>query len=307
LADPFFQPLAGHFGVLADIGWAQNTYDFEIPMGAGAWGGFSGAWDASEFFGKADLSVGITDDIAIIGGLKYGNSKYQMDWNPVTYNATYYPATTDKDKDSGIQSWGLGGQWKFWDDDEWISHIGAYYQNSDAADTITPEVRVGYKLDGGSKIYGLARASFISWADSAYGNAITNDDGQVAFITFERDVSTSVYFEGAIGWFHKFNDQWSMNAEGLLGHYGWHTQFMPKLAFYWQPSDHFALGVYGKTSLWDNANSYEDAYLYSWGPYDLDGVDGISSWEISDPACKGRVEMNKFKDTQIGINLMLYF
>ena len=104
----FFQPAAGHVGSLTDIGYAQNTYDFEVVAGTYHWGGVAGDWKASEIFAKEDLSIGLTDDFALMGMLKYAKTNYEMNWEPYTYNAVAYPASTDSMTDSGNCDMGFG-------------------------------------------------------------------------------------------------------------------------------------------------------------------------------------------------------
>lgn len=309
LADPFFQPESGRVGSLTDIGYAQNTYDFEILYGSGPWGNISGDWAATEMFIKEDLSIGITDNFALVGMIKYAKSEYEMNWEA--------PYGTDTMDDSGIAIWGLGGQWKFYENDDWIAQISAFFQSSDAANNIMLAGKVGYKATPDTTIYGLANLSYLMWEDNSYGNGVVSSQGQVAYIAFETDVSKSIYVEGGVGVFTNLSDQWSLDLEALFGSYSWHNQISAKAAIYWQPSDSFALGLYGRASVWDSADSAEDIWIYSW----CDGAgtqcytDFVAAppawypagWNPMDPYCMGAVSIEKYQDIQVGLHAIIYF
>lgn len=309
LADPFFQPAAGHVGSLTDIGYAQNTYDFEVVAGTYHWGGVAGDWKASEIFAKEDLSIGLTDDFALMGMLKYAKTNYEMNWEPYTYNAVAYPASTDSMTDSGIAIWGLGAQWKFYEDSQWVANMAGFFQSSDAVDNLMLAGKVGYKATPSTTIYGLANVSWLMWDGSSYGNAVTSDAGQVAYMAFERDVSNSFYIEGGAGVFTKLSDQWSLNLEATLGDYSWHSQLFTKAAIYWQPSDSFALGLYGKTSIWDSADSADDVYTYSWctGSGTQCYTDASVTWDPLQPYCMGKTSLSNYQEMQVGLQGILYF
>jgi hypothetical protein len=132
------------------------------------------------------------------------------------------------------------------------------------------------------------------WQESSYGNGISNSAGQVSYIAFELDASNSFYLEGGAGVFTKLSSQWSFNLEAILGTYEWHSQMFAKAAVYWQPNDYLALGLYGKLSLFDTADSSDDIYIYSWNAG-------------STPSCFGKISLDGYQDMQIGLNAMLYF
>lgn len=305
LADPFFQPAAGHVGSLTDIGYAQSAYDFQVIAGTGRWGGVAGDWEASEFFAKEDLSVGITDDFSLMGMLKYARTNYEMNWQN--------PSSQDKNKDSGIAIWGLGAQWKFYEDSQWIANAGGFFQSSDPSDSLMLTGKVGYKATPSTTIYGLANFAWVMWDGSSYGNGVVSDAGQVAYTAFERDVSNSFYIEGGAGVFTKLSDQWSLNLEATLGDYSWHSQLFTKAAIYWQPSDSFALGLYGKTSIWDSADSADDVYMYSWCTgtgtqcYAKAAADSSVTWNPLEPYCMGKTSLSNYQEMQIGLQGILYF
>ena len=305
LADPFFQPASGRVASVTDIGWAQNKYNFDIIYGSGPWGGINGGWKGSEFFVKEDLSVGITDEVSIVGTIKYSNATYQMTWPS--------PYATDRNKNSDIALWGFGLQWKFYEDSEWIANAGGFFTSSkDISNNFILAGKVGYKFTPDTTGYGFANLAYVNWNDSSYGNGIISDVGQVAYIAFERDVSSSFYLEGGAGVFHKLTDQWSLDLQGIFGNYAWHNQLSARAAVYWQPSDWFAFGIYGRASIWDSAGSADDIYIYSWcQPGTQCVVDNLANplvtWDPLQAHCMGKVSLSNYQDMQLGVNAILYF
>lgn len=305
LADPFFQPAKGHFGSLTDLAYAQNTYDFDLTneLGSGlGWDGLTGDWNASEIAVKEDLSFGITDDIVLMGMAKYASTKYEMNWDAFGTN----PASTDTLDDNGIAIWGLGAQWKFFEDANNVDNLGLFFQSSDMAKNIMASGKFGFKTTPDTTFYGLANLAYIMWENTSYGNGIVINTGQVAYMAFERDVSKSFYAEGGAGVFTKLSDQWSFDAEAIFGSYSWHNQLYAKAAVYWQPNDMFALGFYGRASLWDSADSAKDIYMYTW----CDSVTSqcyINGDATLNAEYMGTTEINKYQDMQIGVQGMLYF
>lgn len=305
LADPFFQPAKGRFGSLTDLGYAQNTYDFEITEAlGGGWDGVTGEWDANEIAFKEDLSFGITDNLVLMGMVKYASTNYEVAWQN--------PSSMDENKDSGIAIWGLGAQWKFFEDDKNVDNLGLFFQSSDMATNIMASGKFGFKTTPDTTFYGLANLAYIKWENTSYGNGIVSNTGQVAYMAFERDVSKSVYVEGGAGVFTKLSDEWSFDAEAVFGTYSWHNQLYAKAAFYWQPNDAFALGFYGRASLWDSADSAKDIYTYTWCDSTTSQcyIDAITLDPLSLPLAAqyvGTTEINKYQDMQIGVQGMLYF
>jgi hypothetical protein len=291
LADPFFQPAKGRFGSLSDLGYSKNTYDFEIPSVAA-----TGDWKASEVFFKEDLSFGITDNFALMGMLKYSKSDYGINIHGLG------SASMD---DSGIAVWGIGGQWKFFEDDTNIDNLGIYFQSSDIANLIMAVGKFGFKMTPDTTIYGLANLSYIMWDGTSYGNGVITDGGETLYMVFENDVSKSFYLEAGAGVFTKLSDQWSFNLEAIFGSYSWHNQLYAKAGIYWQPNDMFALGLYSRASLWDSANSVKDIGVYVW----CSSPDAPCYTNDSDliPQPIGVAELSKYQDMQIGIQGMLYF
>lgn len=298
LADPFFQPAKGRFGSLSDLGYAQNSYNVELIDHSNT----SADWNASEIFFKEDLSFGVTDNFSLMGMLKYVSSSYKLSEGD---------GSIESPRDSGIAIWGLGGQWKFFEDANNVDNLGLFFQSSDVAKNIMASGKFGFKTTSDTAIYGLANLAYIMWENTSYGNGIVANTGEVLYIPFEMDVSKSVYVEGGAGVFTKLSDQWSLNIEAIFGNYSWHNQLYAKAAVYWQPNNMFALGFYGRASLWDSADSAKDIYLFYW----CDGTntecynDAIAGG-ITDPLLPqylDTIQINKYQDMQIGVQGMLYF
>lgn len=298
LASPFFQPKQGHVGSVTDVGWARNSYDFSIHdinpiidplLGAGFYEGVSGNWKGDELFIKEDLSFGITDTVAVIGSIRYGWSDYRMNWtDPTTPN--------DRNKSDGFDQYGIGLQWKFMDSDEWVAYIAGYYQWNDIANSILADLKVGYKI-GNSVVYGLGRVWSIGWDANSYGNGIVADTGQVTYFAFKRDVERSLFAEGGLGLFSALSDDWSTNLELIIGDYEWHSQANLGASLWYQPTNHFALGVYGRASIWDSADSSDKVQAWGWWP----------AAGITVPVDIGRVDLKNYSDIAFGVKGILYF
>ena len=294
LAHPFFQPEGGKFGSLTDLGYNWNSYNFAItgdPTPGASWDGLSGKWSANQLTIKQDFSYGITDRVAIIGSGRYSSSRYKFTWNPPVLP----PDDVDKMSNSQLDVLGLGMQWRFYDDAEWIAYVGAYYQWwNDLANVIAADAKVGYKINSNSTVYGLGRLYYMSWEGNSYGNGITNDGGQSLYIAYKNNVDSSIYAEIGAGFFTVLADDWTLNLEGVIGSYEWHTQGSIKAAFGWQPTKSFALNLYAKTAVFDTANSAKGLKIYTW-----DAVTPVTF--------EGDVSLSKYSETSIGIQAMLYF
>ncbi|MCL1902195.1 MAG: hypothetical protein FWG18_01030 [Alphaproteobacteria bacterium] len=288
LANPFFQPEQGKFGILADIGYAKNTYDFAFENVVPAQPDFvdqTGTWIAEEIYGKLDLSFGITDTLTIIGSGRYGDRTYKMNWDDPT-------VPNDKNTDSGFDQWGVGLQWRFFENSDWIAYIAGYYQWTEIANGLLADAKVGYKI-GNSTVYGLARFWYIMWDDNSYGNGITDDTGQSLFFAFKRGIDSSTYIEGGLGLFSALNEDWSINVEATFGDYDWHQQAGLAAGIYYQPNHWFAIGLHGRASVWDSANGKR---VEAWGL-----APGIPATYI------GQVKLDSYQDYLVGVKLFFYF
>ena len=291
LAHPFYQPAEGCFNSLTDLGYTTNSYNFAIsgdPAIAG-WSGLTGKWSAKQFTVKEDLSYGISDTVAVIGSARYAVSNYRFDWDNLLP-----PDNVDKMRKSGFDVLGLGMQWRFYDGPEWIAYLGGYYQWwKDLSDVLALDAKVGYKINPTSTVYGLARVYYVMWDQNAYGNGITSN-GRSLFIAYDRDVDTSFYVEGGLGFFTVLAKDWTLNLEGMIGDYAWHTQGSVKAAFGWQPTNNFALNLYARTSVFDTANSAKGLQVFAW-----DAVTPVTF--------EGDVSLSKYRETTFGLQVMLQF
>ena len=297
LLHPFFQPAQGRFGSLTDLSLSNVNYKFgdiscsgcAINSGSGlpGWEGYGGKWNADSVAIKEDISFGITDKLALIGSARWANTGYSITWNANN-------VAKDKQRDTGIDLWGLGLQWRFYDDADWIAYIGAYYQWQEIANTFAAHAKVVYKIQN-STIYGLARMYSVNYDNSSYGNGISNN-GQSLFFALDTDAKNSVYIEGGIVLFSVLAPDWTLNLEAIIGDYGWHSQGSIKAALGWQPTDSFALNLYGRMSVYDSADG-------------KDGI-GIYDWLHSNPAAvsyEGTMTISKYRETAIGLQAALYF
>lgn len=289
LAHPFFQPLKGKFGSVTDLSYTANSYkvatNFDLSLSP-TLGNDTGKWDMTQFTIKEDLSYGITDRIAILGMVRYDASDYAFDWDN---------SPDDKMDDSGINLYGLGAQWRFADNSEWIATLSGYYQRqTDVANTFILDIKGGYKV-GSSTIYGLARAWYVLFDDNSYGNGISNGDEHM-FLAYNVGDDTSVYFEGGLGVFSVLHEDWTLNLEAVFGNYDWHNQAALKGAIGWQPGNMFALNLYAKMALFDSADG-KDLDFYSISP-----TQGWTEWKNI-----GTAKIDDYSEWSIGLQAILYF
>ena len=179
LAHPFFQPLGGKFGSITDVSFTNSSYDFTINQTVpfvdkygytlgNPFTGIVGTWETDMFAIKEDFSYGISDRVAVLGMLQYNSSDYEIKYSD--------GSPTDKMDDSGLNLYGLGLQWRFVDNDQWIAMASGYFQHQkDIANNFLLEAKAGYKIQK-STIYGLARAWYIDLEGNTYCNAIVGQN-----------------------------------------------------------------------------------------------------------------------------------
>ena len=290
LAHPFYQPLQGKFGSITDLSYTKSGYDFTLSgTGSAALEGQEASWKMTQFAVKEDLSYGITDKIALIGMLRYEVNKYKFDWKNFD---------TDKQDDDGFNMFGLGAQWRFADTADWIGELSAYFQHQkDVANNFTLELKAGYKVSR-STIYGLLRGWYVDIDGDAYGNGLeANDPARAMFMAYKLK-DHAMYIEGGLGVFSVLDEDWTLNVEGIFGHYDWHNQFSIKGEIGWQPNDWFSLNLYAKTSLYDSADD-KDLGFY-WYQEDLSGFqDGLTYM--------GKATLDNNKETTIGLRAIFQF
>ncbi len=276
LAHPFFQPLAGKFGLVLDAGYAKNSFDYDVEGIAPLIGA---SYDMTQMSAKLDLSFGISDSVAILGMARYDATKYKFGFSD--------SAVDDEFDDNGLNIFGGGLQWRWADNDNWIGMLGGYFQHQvDTANTFILDLKAGYKV-GRSTFYGLARGWYVDFEGSAYGIGVTDGDKSM-FMAYETDKSDATYWEGGIGIFSVLAEDWTANLEAVYGGYDWHNQLSVKAAIGWQPEDSFALNLYGKIALYDTAENEDvsvfwkepGAGLPDLTPIGFAKIDGYSEYSI---------------------------
>lgn len=312
LAHPFFQPLGGKFGSITDISYTNSSYDFTINQTAKLYDnignptlpltGLVGSWETEMLSIKEDFSYGISDRVAILGMLQYNSSDYEIKYSD--------GSPTDKMDDSGLNLFGLGAQWRFVDNDQWIATASAYFQHQkDIANNFLLEAKAGYKVQT-STIYGLARTWYIDLDGNTYGNAIVgknaNGDTTMFYLPYQLGDSSATYFEGGLGVFSVLNQDWTLNVEAIYGNYDWHNQASVRAAIGWQPNDWMALNLYAKTSIYDNAdNKTLDLYYQDSNKYIEDGNGGTKPMDMLHKI--GTADLNDYTETTIGLQAIFQF
>ncbi|MBQ4129790.1 MAG: hypothetical protein IJD69_00220 [Alphaproteobacteria bacterium] len=313
LAHPFFQPLGGMFGSITDFSYTMNSYDFTINQTLPVWNtktgayenvlnGLGGKWDMTRFAVKEDFSYGITDRIAVLGMLEYDMSDYKFEWDD--------DSPDDKMDDSGVNLFGLGAQWRFVDNTDWIATASAYFQHQkDVSNNFLIELKGGYKVSK-STIYGLARGWYLDLDGNSYGNGVegkdVNGNSALMYIPYQVGDSNVMYFEAGLGVFSVLNEDWTLNVEGLFGNYDWHNQASIKGAIGWQPNDWFALNLYVKTAFYDSAND-KDLDLYWMEPsIQAQAADGTEFY-LDHLTQIGTVKLDNYAETSIGVQAIFQF
>lgn len=302
LAHPFFQPLKGKFGSVTDLSYNTNSYDFKInqtvPVDGGYYlNGLDAEWNMKQFSIKEDFSYGITDRLAVLGMLRYDSSDFKIDWKDSTI-------PDDKMDDSGINLYGIGLQWRFTDNAEWIATLSGYFQRQvDVANMGIVDFKAGYKV-ASSTIYGLARGWYVAFDEDSYGNGIENTytypDNSVGdvgmFLAYNVGDDTAFYFEGGLGIFSVLDEDWTLNLEGIFGSYDWHNQASLKAAIGWQPGNSFALNLYAKTVVYDSADKKNLDLYYK------EAAAGLNDYTYV-----GTAKIDNYSEWSIGLQAILYF
>ena len=279
-----------------------------------AWNGMGGKWDMSSFSIKEDFSYGITDTVAIMGMLQFDMDEYKFEWDN--------GSPDDKMDDNGLNLFGIGGQWRFVDNEKWIGMASAYYQHQkDISDNFLLEIKAGYKI-ASSTVYGLARGWYLSLDGNSYGNGIDGkyqyvvDDvvysgDAIMYIPYQVGDDSALYIEGGMGVFSVLNKDWTLNLEGVFGHYDWHNSATIKGAIGWQPNDWFALNLYAKTVFYDSADGKTLDFYWQEDPVKLS--DGTYIPQLQDNQFLtsltklGTVDLDNYAETSIGLQVMFQF
>ena len=312
LAHPFFQPLGGKFGSITDLSYTNSSYDFTINQTATLYNsadtptsinGLGATWTTDQTTIKEDFSYGITDRFAILGMLQYNSSDYETEYDDPT-------APKDKMSDSGLNLYGLGVQWRFVDNDQWIAMASGYFQHQkDIANNFILEAKAGYKVQR-STIYGLARGWYIDLEGNSYGNAISGVDSygnpSMFYLPYQVGDTNAMYLEGGLGVFSVLNQDWTLNVEAVLGNYDWHNQASVKAAIAWQPNDWFALNLYGRTSVYDTANDKTLDLYFQDSTISIDDGKGGKT-PLTGLTKIGTADLDKYSEMTIGLQAIFQF
>ena len=313
LAHPFYQPLGGMFGSHTDLSYNSSSYDFKINQTLPVWNekaneyqvvlnGLGAKWDMTGFSIKEDFSYGITDRIAILAMAQYDINEYKFEWDD--------NSPDDKMDDDGLNLFGIGGQWRFVDTNEWIATASAHFQHQkDVANNFLVELKGGYKVSS-STIYGLVRGWYVDLDGNSYGNGVegTDENGNMVmtYIPYQVGDSSVMYVEGGLGVFSVLNEDWTLNVEAIFGDYDWHNQGNIKGAIGWQPNDWFALNLYVKTAFYDSAND-KDLDLYWMEPsIQAQAADGTEFY-LDHLTQIGTVKLDNYAETSIGVQAIFQF
>ncbi|MBE6461740.1 MAG: hypothetical protein E7006_02755 [Alphaproteobacteria bacterium] len=301
LAHPFFQPLQGKFGSVTDLSYTSGKFDFELNQVVPVYDGetpkypltgVGGEWKNNNLAIKEDFSYGITDRVALVGMLQYNAAESEVDWGQ--------SGPSESMDDSSLNLFGLGAQWRFVDNADWIATVSGYYQHQkDVSNNIILDLKAGYKV-AQSTIYGLGRAWYLDLEGNSYGSFIegTDADGVYAatYIPYQVGESEIMYFEAGLGVFSVLQEDWTLNLEAVFGNYDWHNSATIKGAIGWQPNDWFALNLYAKTSFYDNADG-KNLGLY-WMEPNI-GFDALQKI--------GSAKVDNSSETSIGVQAIFQF
>lgn len=292
LAHPFFQPVKGKFGSVTDLSYNMNSYAITLNQtlatpdtGLTLLDGEKFDWKSDIFTIKEDFSYGITDTVAMVGMLKLDIAKYKFDWQN-------YP--DDKVDDTDLNVFGIGVQWRFVDNEDWIATVSGYYQHQkDISNNFILDLKGGYKVQS-TTIYALGRLWYLGFDGNSYGNALVTDAATM-YIPYKIDDS-AVLFEGGFGVFSVLDEDWTLNVEALFGAYDWHNQGSIKAAVGWQPNDWVALNLYVKTAVYDSADGKN---------FDLYWQQPAVGWDNLTKI--GTVDMDDYSETSFGLQAIFMF
>lgn len=302
LAHPFFQPLKGKFGSVTDFSYNMGSYNVDLTALDGfTIQGLSSAkakWTTDQFTIKEDFSYGITDKIAVLGMAQYDSSKYKLKWDVAGVEE-------DSMDDNGLNLFGIGPQFRFLDNENWIGEASAFYQHQkDVVDDFVLELKAGYKI-ASSTVYGLVRGWYLSFDGDSYGNGITGTtpDGINAglYLAYKTNSDTAYFVEGGLGVFSVLEQDWTLNLEAIFGDYDWHNQASVKAAIGWQPNDWFALNLYAKTSFYDSADDKKLGYYY------YGALNEITNEYVYEWVQHGTAKVSDYNETSIGLQAIFMF
>ena len=253
LNDPFFQPSEGKFASVTDFSYSENSLNLSISSIDPAWN--QGAkYTAGTTSIVENLSFGITDDIAIVGMARFASNSLKINWNDPT-------TIDDKDSNSKIDLWGVGAQWKFVDSGDWVANVFAAYERQvDSVGIWVAELKAGHK-SGRSTFYGLGRLFLMNWDSDYYGLGLENQYDQTTIFTLNEDVSVSTWYDLGVGIYTAIDKEWSTDFQLVYSDAEWHNQLSARASVSFQPLNNIAFNLYGKASLFDTADNFDDSYV----------------------------------------------
>lgn len=317
LAHPFFQPLKGRFSSSTDISYAENNLKFDIlntsiynlDLNSSYPNAFtepipnqiSGRVQTAQFAVKEDLGFGISDKLAVVLTGVYDSTELKLkDW-------TGEQSGNVNSKSSGLNIYGVGLQYRFVDNADWIATFAGFYQyQKDTANTFIADLKAGYKINK-TTVYGLGRLGYSKLTDGdIYGAFFKEDTGDWLMMSYKTNVSGVMYVEGGAGVFSVLNKYITVNGELIYGHYDWHNQLSIKGAIGIQPKDMFALNLYAAAVVYDSAKGKTKEYMN----YDLNPDTVGLPVEFADSKLlyyTGDYKINSYNEYKIGVQAILYF
>jgi len=289
LANPFFQPRGNEFLSTTDLSYTANSFDFSVTsLTSPPLNGETATYTSGMVALTQNLAYGINDEIAVLGMVRFSILDLNISWDN--------PAYSDDDQTKNrLDAWGLGVQWKFLDDKDWIAQTVISYQSLvDAANMVALEGKVGYKNDD-TIIYGFVRGHYVNWDGSGYGLALTAsrpgyNDQTTQFVLGDKG-SVLLYDVGA-GLFAALNQDWSVDANLTYTDADWHSQVALGAAIAYQPWRNAAIQLYGRIALWDNASDVSAP---------------IQIVELGSIVASGTAKFDNYSDMSAGLRLMISF
>lgn len=321
LAHPFFQPLKGKVGSVTDLSYAKNSFKFDILDGSvliadtasSHYGeiyegpvGISGKAATAQFVVKEDISVGLSDTLALMLMAQYDKTKVKFDyWSG--------GEAGDEVSHSGINIFGIGLQDRFVDNDEWIAMFSAFFQHQkNTANTFEIDIKGGYKINR-TTVYGVARLGYTNLIEGEmYGALVDDSTGDWIMLSYKQGVKDLLSLEAGLGVFSVLNKYAYLGGELIYGHYDWHNQLNIKGTVGFQPRDSFALSLYASMALADSAKDQVKQYVN----YDVN-PDPVYNHNTTPPTpivtdsnldwTTGNYKIKSYNEWKIGVQAILYF
>jgi hypothetical protein len=242
------------------------------------------------------LSYGVTDDVTILGSVRFAKSNLDIHWDTILPSLEWSDDNNAANAKVKLDLWGAGVLWRFKNDSDWIANLfGAYESMTDVGSVFIGEAKVGYKNDD-TTIYGFGRATYLDWKSSGgYGFGMTNQHGQTEYFSEKENVSSSVYYDLGAGIFAALNPDWSADVQLLYSYAEWHSQIAGRASISYQPWRNAAINLYGQIALWDSADGFDKSEVYLWQN------DGSSQGR------QGTAKFDNYSDWYAGMQLVLAF